>query len=85
MQEEMNQDHDGKSYVLNMVAKWRIFVLNYVRVCWPRRHTSIQNSLKYSPPPPPRLFPTPNRLMQRANTGFNFLNHYWANKLAHIL
>ena len=26
------------------------------------------------PPPPP---------MQRANIGFDFLNHYWANELAH--
>ena len=32
-----------------------------------------------SPPPPPI-----NRLMQRANTGFDFLNQYWANKLVHI-
>ena len=39
------------------------------------------------PPPPPHLFPlsspTHNRLMQRANSGYDFLNHYWANKLAH--
>lgn len=33
---------------------------------------------------PSVLSPTPNRLMQRANTGFDFLNHYWANKLVHI-
>ena len=58
VQEEMNQDHDGESYVINMVAKWRIFVLNKVRVWWPRRHTSFQNSVQYSPPAPPPPHPT---------------------------
>ena len=34
-------------------------------------------------PPVLPLLPHPQRLMQRANSGFDFLNHYWANKLAH--
>ena len=33
--------------------------------------------------PPDLPPPNPNRLMQRANSGFDFLNHYWANKLAY--
>ena len=46
---QTNQGQKVVSPVLNRVAKWAMFVLNWVGVRRPRRHTSTQTSLECPP------------------------------------
>ena len=55
---ETNQGHNIRSLVLNREANWTIFVLDRVRVWWPRRYTRFLSILAPPPgEPPPGLWP----------------------------